>query len=279
MNAYQKLRPITRLWLLIGLAVAALGLFTYIYQAEPLPSPWEDIAINGSYVLASAWGAAIATRIGRKFGPGEPPRQVWLYFAGALWVWALAEGVWGTYALIYGEDFPPLSGSDIFYVLGVALFVAALAQQYRLVSQPSRRQGWLVIGGSIAIVVGLSLGGAFLLNGPPSGAAWGGDLINIFYTLSDIGLALAALLLIRTFGGGLWARPWLALLIFALSDGLYTWLVSSGRYNFTGGNDLASLIADSSYLVAYLVLALLCQTHLYLLRYGPRWRKAQGVTP
>ncbi len=53
------------------------------------------------------------------------------------------------------------------------------------------------------------------------------------------------------------ARPWAGLFVFALADVLYAWLVESGLYATSAetGN-LLSLIADTSYIAAYLVIAL-----------------------
>ncbi len=273
MNAHQSLKPWTRFLIQVGIACAVLLAFMVVYQSESLPSPWQDVIINGSYALAAGWAAFIITRIWQMFAPTEQPRPVWGAFALGLWSWTIGEIVWGIYAIIYGDAFPPLSGADFFYIVGVIWLALALAYQYRQIYHPTRRQFWGMLSSVLVGTLILStLGASFLQSEAFLTDAWLSSFINTFYPLSDLMLVLGALLLARTFSGGLWARPWLALFIFAAADGLYAWLVSSELYSFIGGGDYINLMTDVLYLSAYLVLALLCQAHLYLLHYGPRWR-------
>jgi len=102
---------------------------------------------------------------------------------------------------------------------------------------------------------------------------WLGTFISAFYPMVDLALAVAALTLAYAFGRGQWARPWLALLVFAAADALCSWLDITGIYVFAEGEgNILSLIANVLYLDAYAILALACHDQLLLLRHGPRHR-------
>jgi hypothetical protein len=266
-NARKHSSP---LWFSIAGAVVITAAYIYAYQAAALPLLWKSIYLNFAASVVAALGAILATGIWRHFDPADRPRAVWRSFALGLWMWTVAEVIWAVYLQVLG-DVPAVSPADVPWVVAYWFFGAALLQQCRLVFRPTSRQERRLVAATVVVVVGLSLAGTAVLRrivSTPEGLLV--TFLNIFYPLGDLALAAVALTLARAFGGGQWARPWIALLAFAVADTLYTGLLLSGLYAFSveSGNVL-SLIADTVYLDAYIVLALACHAQLLLLRRGP----------
>lgn len=263
---------INPLWFgVIGAIIVTTG-YIYIYQAQPLASPWNDIILNFSYTIAAGLGAVIVSSIWQQFTPSDRPRLVWRYLALSLWVWTAGETAWACYYLLAGAEPPVPSWADFFWLAGYVFFTAALLYQYRLVFQTTRSQErrW-VLGIVIATLVVTLLGTTILRQLIDTEEPWLSTCINVFYPIGDLAVAVVALMLVRTFGWGLWGRPWIALLVFTFSDALYAWLELSGIYSFLSaeGNPL-SMACDVIYFGAYLVMALACYSQLLLLKYGPR---------
>jgi len=76
------------------------------------------------------------------------------------------------------------------------------------------------------------------------------------------------------FRRGVLGRPWLGLLIFAISDGISSWY-------WLGGSNLLSPLADSwlslftdvLYIGGYLCTAIACLSIFLVLRYGTMWQR------
>jgi hypothetical protein len=256
-----------------GLLVTAL--YVYLYQWQPLPAPWGDLALNTISFLSAALGAVLTILIWRHFGPDEPQRALWGHFAVGLSFWALAEGIWLLYIAIQGEA-PTVSIIDAFWVLAYGFFAAAFVLQFRLVffSTPEQEQLWLAVAIGWAVLG--TTGVTYFLhqtNTDPNQSLLA-TVVQAFYPVADLSLAVAALKLGTTFGRGAWGRVWLGLLAFVVSDSLYAWLSFSGLYAYSieSGNPL-SLVADTLYVDAYLILALSALNQLLLLRYGPAPRR------
>lgn len=269
MSALKLPRPIA---LGLGAILILAAAYIYVYQATPFPVPWNDVYLNLGIILPAALSAFLAGRVWRSFQPQDGPRRLWGYFALALWAWTLAEIVWFGLWLWTGEDVPTPSLADVFYLLALPLFAAAFVLQYRLVYSSSRAQErrWLAAAG--VGVLALSLIGAWLMqNSSPSGElSWGATFLDVFYVAFDLALMVAALRLARLFGRGMWGRVWWGMLAFTLSDGLYSYLVTSGIYTQTAADgSLLNLATDCLYAVAYMLMALACWSQLLLVRYGP----------
>lgn len=259
------------LWLSIISAVILVIAHIYVYQVEPLAGAWNDHFLNFLPSVTAGLGAAVATLVWRQFSPTDRPRVIWRYFALGLWIWAIAEVSWGFYMLVLGEV-PLFSLTDVFWIAGYYFFGGALLHQYRLVFRSERRREMRYIASALLIVLILSLIGTLIVRWVfPHEKSWLGTFVNVFYPLGDLALALIAVTLARAFGRGLWARPWLAFLAFVFSDSMYTWLAVTGIYAFAAGEgNVVSLVADTAYLVAYMLLGLACHAQLLLLRRGPR---------
>jgi len=276
MNTNSKLNPGTRFRIYIFIAVLTMGAYAYVYQAEPFGQLWGDAILNYAYVIVAAAGAGVFTYIWQSFAPTDHPRATWKYFAWGLWSWTLAEVLWGTYALIYGDDMALLTPADIFWVLGLILLMLAVTFQFQLTSkrppEKVRRSGLVAI---LTVIIVSLMVTALLKQFFYNDIAWLELLVYVFYPLSELAIGFAALKFKRAFGRGQWAYPWLALLAFVISDTAYSWLAISGIYDISMKGDFLSLCADLLYLAAYLTLALIGYAQLSLIKYGPRWQKSK----
>jgi len=169
-------------------------------------------------------------------------------------------------------EVPTLSPPNACWVGGYIFFAVALVLQWRLVFRPTRRQEQWGIAGGVAATLVLTLIGAWVLM-QYAGSEWGLTVIlDAFYPAGDLVLALVALALARAFGGGLWAKPWVGLLAFVFADAAYTWTYDLGIYTPTPGDPgfFMTVLVDTLYLDAYLIVALACYAQLLLIQNGPR---------
>jgi hypothetical protein len=226
--------------------------------------------------LAAALSAVIVTCVWRQFDKDEPPHALWRNFTAALWCWTVAEGLWLVYALVY-EDIPKISMIDFFWVIAYGFFAAAYLWQYRLIYATKRTQEVRWLGFSALGVLLATLVGTILLRqlGGGSEETWPETLLSVFYPIGDLALALAAINLARIFGRGLWGRAWYGLLVLVISDAGYAVISFTGIYSSSveKGN-YWSLLIDTLYFDAYVLLALACLAQLLLLHYGPPQSKA-----
>jgi len=250
-------------------AVFLLCIYTYTYWEQPFPGNWNDILTNFYGILAVGLCAAAATAVWRKYKKSEKLYSIWRFFSLAMWTWMMADLIWAVYNLVVVEV-PEVSGADFFYILGYCFFFIALHRQYRLLFRPTPRRDALTTVGLSAAVLLLTYLSIFLFPAPAPGTTKIGLLINNFYPIGDLEIAAIALIFVYKFSRGFFARPWVGLVIFVFSDSLYAWLGASGEYAYSvlQGN-LASLIADTVYTAAYLVLAILLLNYYLLLRFGP----------
>lgn len=269
MSALKLPRPIA---VGLGIILILTAAYVYVYQADPFPAPWSDVYLNLGIIFPALLSAYLATLVWRSFQRQDGPRGVWLYFTLALWSWAVAEIAWFWLWLQSGGEVPTPSLADVFYLLALPLFTASFVLQYRLVYHPSRKQEWSWLGAAVAAILAASGVGTWLLRNltQAEGLGWGGAFLEVFYVVFDLAMMVAALGLARAFGRGLWGRMWWGLLAFALSDGLYSYLVNSGIYiQSAGSGSLLNLATDCIYALAYMLMALACWSQLLLVWYGP----------
>ena len=256
-----------------GLAkVAALLLiaaYTIIYLTEPFSDIWNSILSNLFLVIASAVTAAIATLIWAHYDRMDTPRRIWGYFAVGLWLWVVAELIWGYLNVTIGEV--PEGISDVFWISAYFFFGQALFVQYRVLSQPAKAELWRRVLMAVLMLLALHLLIFGLLTSGQDAQSSFDAAINSFYPAADLLLALIALWLAGNFIGGAFSRPWLGLLAFAFADLLYAWLEISRLYSWSvDQTNMLSTMTDVAYLGAYLILGLGVLSHWAFLKYGLR---------
>ncbi|RPI33458.1 MAG: hypothetical protein EHM70_05935 [Chloroflexota bacterium] len=267
-NPSSRIIPIS---ILASLALVAM--YVFVYQWQPFSTVMNDLIVNGLICLSALSGAVIVTRVWMEFDKGEPPKAIWGYFALALWSWTLGEVIWMIYAYIYvyGE-IPPITPADFFWTIAFGFFAISFLHQFRLVFSPGRQAElrWLGISFAAVFIASLICTAIFYRTGSHSEQTWAETFIGVFYPFADLALALASWKVSRIFGRGLWGRAWLGLIVITVSDAIYSWLTFTGMYAYSveQGN-LLSLVSDTLYVAAYLILAMACLGQYLLLRYGP----------
>lgn len=271
-------RPVVR-WGVSGVIILmAVILYTLLMQFQFTAQSWPELGLNLGFALAAGWSAWRVSRLWRRFAPTDSPRRVWHLFAIGLWCWTTAELLWALMAFLYGEALPVATIADLAWVVGSLVLIVALASQYRLLyrwSAPQLRWFLAAVFGGLLLLSG---GATWLV--PPLLAAEvsrGEFFLLIFYPLSDLLVAVGALVIARYFGQGQFARPWYTLFVFSISDALYTWLVSEGTYVIVGNSNALTTLTDVLYLGAYLLLGWACQAQEFLLLYGPRWQRLKTL--
>lgn len=265
----MRMRKLNSLWVSAIVAVILIAVYVYIYQAAPLPPPWNDAITFMMFPAIASYSGVMASLFSRQFAPTDHPRRIWSYFALGTWAWALAEGIWAVHALLQGES-PLVSLADLPWMAGYLFFAAALVSQYRLVFRSKPFYALHIAALFAAILILSALGDLAFVRIKGASTDWVGAFLNIFYPLGDLALGVAALTLTHTFEWKLWARPWIALLVFVVADALYTGLVLSGAYAFSAqSGNLLSLAADTLYIVSYLIIGLTCHAQMLELKLAP----------
>jgi hypothetical protein len=244
----------TQLALVAGIyAFLLIVSYALIYQYEPF-GDWSRLVLDSITILAALTCAVTLSIIVTFYQRGEPPRQIWIYFALALWMWTIGEVIWGGYDLFMGEV-PDPTFADAFYFCGYIFFTLALASQYRLVLFiPGRKIFWIAAGIWLATIAA-----TLLLMIIWKSESFASEFLKYFYPIGDLAVGVAALVLVITFRRGALARPWLSLLAFVFSDTLYLWATSQDLYAWqaTGGNtwdQWITLGVETVYLVAYMIM-------------------------
>lgn len=248
-------------------AFLLISLYVLLYYYEPF-GDWNRLILDSVTILAALSCAVTLTIIVTFYQRGEPPRQIWIYFASALWMWTIGEVVWGAFDLILGEV-PEVTFGDTFYFVGYIFFTFALASQFRLVLfVPGRKVFWIAVGIWLATIAATLL--AMVASGSQSFTS---EFLAYFYPIGDFAIGTAALVLVVTFRRGAFASPWLSLLAFVFSDTLYLWATTQNFYVWQGtGEDVAqqwvTLAVETVYLVAYMIMFLGVFQQYLTLRFG-----------
>jgi hypothetical protein len=226
--------------------------YALIYRYEPF-GDWSRLILDSITILAALTCAVTLTVIVTFYHPGEPPRQIWIYFALALWMWTIGEVIWGGYNLFMGEV-PDITFGDAFYFSGYIFFTLALASQYRLVLfAPGRKIFWIAAGIWLATIAATLL---LMIAWKSQSFA---EFLAYFYPLGDMVGGVAALVLVITFRGSALARPWISLLAFVFSDTLYLWATTQDLYAWNAtdgfvGQEWITMGVEMVYLVAYMIM-------------------------
>jgi len=246
-------------------SVVLIAGYVFIYQSAPFEGILNDTVLNILIALASLLAAVVSTANFRHYQPEDQPRTMWRYIMLASWSWFLSEVVWD---VLYFKvvEVPTPNVADIGWIAGYVFFAVAIYYQYVLILPSMQNRIRNIIYGVLSLVVAmpflaLSIMGDFTLE----------NYINYFYPFFDLSIVVAGVIVIYFFQGGMLMRPWLGMIVFAVADFLYAWAIQTGIYSWSvdTGNSL-TLIADSSYLFAYLILALGFISHWILIKFGLR---------
>jgi hypothetical protein len=250
-------------------AVIFLVIYAAIYIWEPFSEVWNNILTNLLLIIAAALTATVATMVWAGYDKTDAPRRIWRYFAIGLWLWVIAETIWGYLNVTQGEVSEGIA--DVFWIVAYIFFAHALGIQYRILTQPSKRELASRVLIAIAGLLALYLFIYYLLSAGVDAQERLGVAINSFYPVGDLFLVVVAIWLVRHFSGGAFARPWLGILPFCFTDLLYAWIVTSGSYSWSvNQTDLWSTVFDIAYLGAYLILGLGILSQWAFLKYGLR---------
>lgn len=248
----------------IVFVVAAIASYVWFYQFQPFSDFVNQLATNIITILCALVCAIIATLIPTFYERGEPPRRIWINFALALWMWTVGEVIWSIYNMSVGEP-PIVTLADGVWVLGYVFFTIAITTQYRLVMfTQGNKPIWIAVGVWVSavlltvIILILTMGQLVIE-----------EFLTYFYPVCDLAIGLSSVILVIAFHRGMFARPWLGLFVFALSDGLYAWATLSGLYTYeTTSSNLITLIVDLTYILAYLAVAWGVFEQYLTLRFG-----------
>lgn len=244
-----------------------IGSYIFVYQATPFSVFWNNLLRNLIIILAACFAAVSGMAVWRIYHREDRPYAVWRSFTLGFVAWALAEITWSSLNLI-GQEVPVPRLADVFWYLGYVFFTYGFIRQYRITYQTSKKIEWLGAG-LIWTLVGVVLVFVAFSNNKADNLFV--NLFDVAYPFADTAILLFALGLAWSFRGGVLARPWLAMVIFAVSDGIYAWLIQSGAYAWSleQGTPL-SLAVDVLYLIAYLAVGLGFLSQYYLLKRIPK---------
>ncbi len=258
-------RPIL-LWNAALLATGAIFVSYGVLYFFPASGDWKIIPLDFLFTIASLWSTVTATLLWHAHRTNPGLRRVWFSFAIALGLWSLSEGIWN-----FQEVFSSTTGlglADIFWVSGYLFFGIALYAQYKLLLIPPKWLSRAVFATILLLSLALSFSFAFIL------ARYRGEALNLenwlaaFYPVGDLAVGAGALYMVYLFRGGMFNRPWLGMLLFAIADSLYAWMNLSQVEHLLKSGSLTLYVSDSLYLIAYLAVGLACFMQWLTLRYG-----------
>ena len=224
--------------------------FAWTFAFAPFSETVNSLILNGGTTLTALIAAVIFTLIPLYFNRGEPPRVIWASFAWCMWLWALAEGIWG-YLYVRDGEVPVFSLADTFWLVGYVGLTVSLARQFRLITfSKTNTVVWVALGVWLGIVTIIEA--ILFITRSETRLA---DFFSYFYLLADAVIGLFALYLVYAFRGRAMAIPWLTISSFVLSDFIYIHLTNSGMYDYVMSGISIALLADTLYVIAYLVVA------------------------
>ena len=260
----NPIRPVVMAFYVMSAVLIAI--YVLLYQYTPLEPILNDILLNSIITLGAFTTALVATFVFLQYQLEDNPRRIWLNIMIGGWLWFLGELLWQIYAYFNGSIVPVPSLADACWVGGFVFYTLAIYHQYTLVT-PSQKDtirtyaigAWLVA--MLIPAIYLTITDSFAID----------YYIEFYYPFADLAVGLAGLILIFIFQGGALMRPWIGLMVFGLSDLLYAWAEKTQMYAVSAeSGNILSLVIDTTYLTAYLILGMGFLGHWVLLRYGLR---------
>lgn len=224
--------------------------FAWTFAFAPFPEFVNSLILNGGTALSALIAAFIFTLVPFYYQPGEPPRVIWMFFAICIWLWTIAEAIWG-YLYMRDGEVAVFSSADLFWMLGYIALTVSLARQFRLIFFTRKNT---VILAALGLWAGVLVLIAVILRVTQSEMPLA-DFFSYFYLLADGIVGLLALYLVYAFRGRALAIPWLTISSFVASDFIYIRLTESGVYDYVMSGISIALLADTLYVIAYLLVA------------------------
>lgn len=238
-------KPVT---LIVFLTIIAS--FAWTYAFAPFSETLNSLILNGGTTLTALIAAVVFTLVLFYFHAGEPPRMIWACFALCMWLWTLAEGIWG-YLYVRDGEVPAFSVADVFWMLGYLALTVSLARQFRLITfSKTNTVTWVAAGVWLGLIAVIEV----ILYVSQS-ETWLADFFLYFYLLADTVVGLFAVYIVYMFRGRALAIPWLTISSFVLSDFIYLHITESGIYDYEMSGVSIALLADTLYVIAYLLVA------------------------
>jgi hypothetical protein len=180
-------------------------------------------------------------------------RLFWTLLGCATACWALAEMIWGYYALIANVAVPVVSWADVGYLSAIPVVVAALVVHPATHGSGTRKTRSVFDG--LVVATALLFLSWTLVFGPlwrsSNPGTWAG-IVALAYPFGDVVIVFFIVLAIRGMTSGDRLSLWCllaALLVMALSDSTYTYLTASSSYTSPG-------LIDTGWFAAYLGIGL-----------------------
>jgi hypothetical protein len=230
--------------------------------AQPAATVISDLAsvlcaLTGSLFFVGVWFSTSDKDISKK---------IWGRVALGMLSWTVAEGIWGYYEVILGQEVPYPSVADLFWVFGYIPLYAAMLLQYRLFQSTPTRQAKLII--ALLVAVFSLLGGVLVLRPIIEGFDREKileSLVNIAYPVFDLILLILTLVIIFSLEQGRFSFTWrllgLGLIFMSLADLMFAYSTWNGIYSVEGGPNGITLTTDALYYVSYLTLGLGAYTY------------------
>jgi hypothetical protein len=244
-------------------AMLLVGMYIHFYQFSTLPAEHNALILNLISLVAPLSSAIFATMVFLSFDRADKPRQVWKFMTIFVWVWTVAEFIW-TITLMQTDDVPLPSLADAFWLSGFIFLTIALHKQYQIVTKKTVA-AWKILviwAGVFVLALFVTIVAQVELNV--------GNYLEYFYAVADFAAGIVAIRIFIAFRGGLMSRPWIGLFVLGLSDALYAWLIASDMYATSAeSGDPISMLADTSYMAAYLVLGIGFYATYLTIKHGP----------
>ncbi|MFN0094933.1 MAG: putative bifunctional diguanylate cyclase/phosphodiesterase [Dehalococcoidia bacterium] len=244
------------------LGAVALGLFAVAsllwHLILPGSTPTNRMVSDILTVVAPAFGLAVCARAA--WGSQGRERHGWTVMSAALLTWLLAESTWAFYEIGLDQVTPYPSIADVWYVLGVPLFVT----------------GTVILTGTFrGLVHPVSLWDAAARVLVPAGVLWHfiigpifdepgvGPLkmaLSAYYPLTDLVLfvfTFAIFLRVRGPAAKVIGLLATAHFIMLATDLAYAWMTAAGRYS--SGQPI-----DAAWIAAYLLMGVAAWLHIRL---------------
>jgi hypothetical protein len=224
--------------------------FAWTFAEAPFSEAVNSLILNGGTTLSALIAAIIFSFIPFYFQKDEPPRMIWTFFTICLWLWAIAEAIWA-YLYMKNNEVPVFSTADIFWLLGYFALTISIARQFRLVFFAHKETIiWVVLSIWLMLLIIVTVTLLVVHSETPLA-----DFFSYFYLMADALVGFLALYLVYTFRGRALAIPWLTISSFVLSDIIYIRLTATGVYDYVMSGVSIALLADTLYVVAYLLVA------------------------